>query len=135
MSTVKFVDNDIRFDLQIIASWIEPGSRVLDLGCGEGHLLHFLKEKKKVVGTGIESVEAKVEKCIEKYAVIKKLRSFEAILPVCCKCKKIRTDSDAAPGKGEWINLEQYLSTTTNARISHGYCNKCSEEIADNNKK
>jgi methionine biosynthesis protein MetW len=56
----------MRFDLQIIASWIEPRSKVLDLGCGEGNLLFFLKEKKGVIGTGIERVEAKVEKCIEK---------------------------------------------------------------------
>ena len=26
----------MRFDLQVIASWIDPGSRVLDLGCGHG---------------------------------------------------------------------------------------------------
>jgi hypothetical protein len=32
----------IRYDLQLIASWIEPGSRVLDLGCGEGDLLQHL---------------------------------------------------------------------------------------------
>jgi methionine biosynthesis protein MetW len=62
----KYATNGIRFDLQIIASWIEPRSKVLDLGCGEGNLLFFLKEKKGVIGTGIERVEAKVEKCIEK---------------------------------------------------------------------
>jgi len=56
----------MRFDLQIIASWIEPGSKVLDLGCGEGDLLQFLKEHKQVTGTGIECVEAKVAQCIER---------------------------------------------------------------------
>jgi len=56
----------MRFDLQIIASWIEPGSKVLDLGCGEGDLLHFLEENKRVAGTGIERVEAKVAQCIER---------------------------------------------------------------------
>ncbi|MBW1888670.1 MAG: methionine biosynthesis protein MetW [Deltaproteobacteria bacterium] len=56
----------MRFDLQIIASWIEPKSKVLDLGCGEGHLLHFLKENKQVIGTGIELIEAKAAQCIEK---------------------------------------------------------------------
>jgi len=56
----------MRYDLQIIAAWIEPGSRVLDLGCGEGELLSFLKREKYVKGTGIESSEAKVTKCIEK---------------------------------------------------------------------
>ena len=34
--------NRMRFDLEIIASWIEPGSRVIDLGCGEGDLLQHL---------------------------------------------------------------------------------------------
>ncbi len=56
----------MRFDLQIIASWIEPGSKVLDLGCGKGELLHYLKTHKQVTGTGIEQDEAKASKCIEK---------------------------------------------------------------------
>ena len=41
----------LRFDLQVIASWIEPGSRVLDLGCGNGDLLAHLKTHKQVLGT------------------------------------------------------------------------------------
>ena len=56
----------MRFDLQIIASWIESGSKVLDLGCGEGELLYFLKKDKQIEGTGIERVESKVARCIEK---------------------------------------------------------------------
>ncbi len=63
---MKSENGIIRFDLQIIASWIEPGSKVLDLGCGEGDLLFFLKKQKQVDGTGIERVEAKVAQCIEK---------------------------------------------------------------------
>ncbi len=60
------IEKRMRFDLQIIASWIEPGSKVLDLGCGEGDLLYSLKGNKRVVGTGIECVEAKVARCITK---------------------------------------------------------------------
>ena len=56
----------VRFDLQIIASWVEPRSRVLDLGCGEGDLLHFLHHRKQVTGTGIERIESKVARCIER---------------------------------------------------------------------
>jgi methionine biosynthesis protein MetW len=55
----------MRFDLQIIASWIEPSSKVLDLGCGQGILLHYLKEKKQAVCAGIECVESKVSQSIE----------------------------------------------------------------------
>ena len=56
----------MRYDLQIIASWIEPGTRVLDLGCGSGELLRFLINKKQVHGSGIELEEDKVAACIEK---------------------------------------------------------------------
>lgn len=59
-------ETPLRYDLQIIADWIEPGSRVLDLGCGSGELLLYLKKNKKVRGTGIESSEEKVAACIAK---------------------------------------------------------------------
>lgn len=56
----------LRYDLSIIASWIEPGSKVLGLGCGEGDLLYWLKKEKNVKERGIEIEESKVVKCIEK---------------------------------------------------------------------
>ena len=56
----------MRFDLQLIASWIDPGATVLDLGCGEGDLLGYLKKHKRVVGTGIDRNEMRVTRCIEK---------------------------------------------------------------------
>jgi len=56
----------MRYDLQIIASWIEPGSKILGLGCGDGELHLYLKENKGVKETGIEILESKVALCIEK---------------------------------------------------------------------
>lgn len=50
----------IRIDYTIIADIIEPGARVLDLGCGDGELLALLKEKKDCRGTGIEISEEEV---------------------------------------------------------------------------
>lgn len=43
-----------RFDFDCIARWIQPGERVLDLGCGDGSLLKFLQDTKQVQGYGIE---------------------------------------------------------------------------------
>lgn len=56
----------MRFDLRIIASWIEPGAKVISLGCGEGDLLYFLKKNKQIIGTGIDNNEDKVARCIER---------------------------------------------------------------------
>ncbi len=58
--------SSIRFDLRIIAESIEPGSRVLDLGCGNGDLLAWLQANKKIVGSGIEQDEQKAATCIAK---------------------------------------------------------------------
>src|SRR5690606_37183795 len=43
-----------RPDLIRIASWIQPKSDVLDLGCADGKLLAYLQQTKQVHGTGIE---------------------------------------------------------------------------------
>lgn len=48
------VDTPPRIDLLRIAQWIEPGSRVLDLGCGDGHLLSYLRRTRQVRGAGVE---------------------------------------------------------------------------------
>ena len=54
----------IRIDLQIIADIIEPGSRVLDVGCGSGNLLEYLSHFKQVDGRGIELSTAGVNACV-----------------------------------------------------------------------
>ncbi|RJP91507.1 MAG: methionine biosynthesis protein MetW [Desulfobacteraceae bacterium] len=63
---LKSENNNLRFDLMVIASWIRPNSRVLDLGCGEGELLMFLQTQKQATGSGIDQKESNVFKCIEK---------------------------------------------------------------------
>ncbi len=66
MSQTDSTINKMRFDLQVISSWIKPGSRVLDLGCGSGALLFYLKHQKKIRGVGIESNEEKAAHCISR---------------------------------------------------------------------
>ena len=56
----------MRFDLQVISSWIEPNSKVLDLGCGQGDLLHYLQTHKNVQGVGVESDGQKAADCISR---------------------------------------------------------------------
>lgn len=53
-----------RSDNQIIGELIEPGSRVLDLGCGDAELLEWLVENKQVQARGIELSGAAVQKAI-----------------------------------------------------------------------
>lgn len=43
-----------RADFDVIASWVAPGHRVLDLGCGNGALLRHLIDSRQVVGCGVE---------------------------------------------------------------------------------
>jgi methionine biosynthesis protein MetW len=54
----------MRPDLEIIQHWIEPNSRVLDLGCGDGSLLHYLKKIKNVSDIGLEIDPLNIEQCL-----------------------------------------------------------------------
>ena len=51
---MKLNKNHYRYDFPIIASWVNSNSKVLDLGCGDGELLNYLKEEKSITGYGIE---------------------------------------------------------------------------------
>jgi len=56
--------SSIRVDLQLIAEMVEPSSRVLDVGCGDGELLQHLWKTKGVDGRGIELSQAGVNACV-----------------------------------------------------------------------
>jgi len=54
----------MRLDLSHIQRWIEPGSRVLDLGCADGEFLQTLRDQRQVRGTGIEIDQDNINKAI-----------------------------------------------------------------------
>jgi len=55
-----------RRDLEIIAELVPAGSRVLDLGCGNGELLAYLHKHKACSGYGIEIADANVHACVQR---------------------------------------------------------------------
>ena len=58
--------NNIRKDLVLVANMIERKTKVLDVGCGDGDFLQYLKNKKDVDGRGIEISQNGVKNCLAK---------------------------------------------------------------------
>jgi len=54
----------MRLDLKLAEQWVKPGSRVLDLGCGEGELLAHLRDHFGVSGYGMEIDPDKITACV-----------------------------------------------------------------------
>lgn len=53
-------------DMQIIGDWVEPQTRVLDLGCGRGELLDYLVQTKQVSALGVDLDFAKITACVRR---------------------------------------------------------------------
>jgi methionine biosynthesis protein MetW len=53
-------------DMEIIGDWVEPNTRVLDLGCGPGVLLDYLVQTKKVSGVGVDLDLARITACVRR---------------------------------------------------------------------
>jgi len=49
-------------EAETIARWVNPGARVLDLGCGDGSLLKQLWQTRQAPGYGVEIDDAKVDR-------------------------------------------------------------------------
>ena len=55
-----------RKDLELIGELVPAGSRVLDLGCGNGELLAWLQQHKGCSGYGVEIADAGVQACVQR---------------------------------------------------------------------
>lgn len=55
-----------RLDHKIIFDFVDSGSKVLDLGCGDGELLSLLKQEKQCQVSGVEIDENKIYECVKK---------------------------------------------------------------------
>ena len=66
-NNVKITNLDLQFrqDFAIISNWVSFGSKVLDLGCGDGELLQFLRLSLEVKGYGVEKDDANWLACME----------------------------------------------------------------------
>ncbi|MDP7670071.1 MAG: methionine biosynthesis protein MetW [Alphaproteobacteria bacterium] len=64
LEDIKNGKGALRADLQVIADLVAPGSRVLDVGCGDGALLAYLDAQKRVDGRGVEISQTGVNSCV-----------------------------------------------------------------------
>ena len=93
-----------RVDLQVVASFITPGAKVLDVGSGDGVLLEMLQTEKKVDGRGVELSQRGVNECVARGLSV------------------IQGDADTDlvfyPDKGfDFVILSQTLQATRNPKL------------------
>ena len=63
MNTITHPVSVLRPDFAAIAQWIKPGSKILDLGCGDGSLLRYLRDTRNIFGYGVEIDDDNLLRC------------------------------------------------------------------------
>lgn len=67
----------------------------------------------------------RVESCLKKFEMKRKIKAYEGILTTCCVCNKFQDDTGKAPGTGPWLKIEQYIWKNTKLNLSSSYCPDC----------
>jgi AmiR/NasT family two-component response regulator len=64
----------------------------------------------------LRKVNAELKKALDE------VKTLTGLLPMCCFCKKVRTD------EGYWQQVDAYITTHTTAKVSHGFCPECARK-------
>ncbi len=81
---------------------------------------HLLRKEKAKVSKVNKELEEKVS---ELRQALTQIKTLSGLLPICAKCKKIRDD------RGYWKQIEEYISSHSDAEFSHSICPECAEEL------
>ena len=65
MNTITPSVSASRPDFAAIAQWIKPGAKILDLGCGDGSLLRYLRDTRNIFGYGVEIDDDNLLRCFQ----------------------------------------------------------------------
>jgi len=60
---------------------------------------------------------------------LSQVRRLEGILPICSNCKKIRIQGTDPRNQDNWIQIETYVATKTDAQFSHSICPDCIKKL------
>jgi PAS domain S-box-containing protein len=85
-----------------------------------------LKRQKELLDNTNKALEHKLKELGEAMGHIKKL---EGLVPICARCKKMRSEGGDPKDEKSWISLEKYISDRTDASFTHGLCPDCIKEL------
>jgi methionine biosynthesis protein MetW len=102
--TAPTVPLPLRSDQQIIANLIPAGVRLLDVGCGQGVLLHHLRTQKQVDARGLEISQHGVNECVRKGLAVIQGDADEDL-------------KDYPDNAFNWVVLSQTLQATKQPRV------------------
>jgi DNA-binding response OmpR family regulator len=70
----------------------------------------------------------RVERCLEKLELARRVNLYQKILPMCCVCRKILDDTGRAPGQGEWVPVEKFIQKHARMDVTSSYCPECARD-------
>jgi GAF domain-containing protein len=79
-----------------------------------------LTEKQRTI---LKALSRQIVAQLELRKALATIKTLRGLLPICSYCKKIRND------EGYWNSVESYISAHSDARLTHGICPDCYEEV------
>ncbi|HAT72088.1 MAG TPA: hypothetical protein DCS63_04660 [Elusimicrobia bacterium] len=83
------------------------------------------RELKRTISYAIERKELLNEKedlILKLQEALHRVKRLTGLLPTCADCRKVRTP------KGDWVQMESYISEHSEALFTHGFCDNCYEK-------
>jgi DNA-binding NtrC family response regulator len=78
-----------------------------------------------------EEMIYRVNRCLEKAELTRKINLYQKILPMCCVCKKIRVDPNNTARPDNWVSIEKFIHDRAHLDITSSYCPDCAKKTME----